>query len=78
MAVSQETSSASRGAFDITLAPLIALWGFGPQGEPSQLPNEVGVHEVQMHTGFGLLEVRRESPDGVTPPHPAAGQAEPS
>ncbi len=28
--------------------------------------------------GLELLEVRRESPDGVTPPHPAAGQAEPS
>ena len=26
--------------------------------------------------GLELLEVRRESPDGVTPPHPAAGQAE--
>jgi hypothetical protein len=28
--------------------------------------------------GLELLEVRRESPGGVTPPHPAAGQAEPS
>ena len=28
--------------------------------------------------GLELLEVRRESPDGVTPPHPATGQAEPS
>jgi hypothetical protein len=26
--------------------------------------------------GLELLEVRRESPDGVTPPHPAAEQAE--
>jgi hypothetical protein len=28
--------------------------------------------------GLELLEVRRESPGGVTPPHPVAGQAEPS
>jgi hypothetical protein len=28
--------------------------------------------------GLELLEVRRESPDRVTPPHPEAGQAEPS
>ena len=28
--------------------------------------------------GLELLEVRRESPDSVTPPHPAPGQAEPS
>ena len=26
--------------------------------------------------GLELLEVRRESPDGVTPPHPDAGQSE--
>jgi hypothetical protein len=28
--------------------------------------------------GLELLEVRRESPDSVTPSHPEAGQAEPS
>ena len=28
--------------------------------------------------GLELLEVRRESPGGVTPPHPGAGNAEPS
>jgi hypothetical protein len=28
--------------------------------------------------GLELLEVRRESPEGVTPPHPEAGEAEPS
>jgi hypothetical protein len=28
--------------------------------------------------GLELLEVRRESPGGVTPPHPAAKDAEPS
>ena len=28
--------------------------------------------------GLELLEVRRESPDSVTPPHPEAGQPEPS
>jgi hypothetical protein len=28
--------------------------------------------------GLELLEVRRESPDSVTLPHPEAGQAEPS
>jgi hypothetical protein len=28
--------------------------------------------------GLELLEVRRVSPGGVTPPHPRAGKAEPS
>ena len=31
---------ASGGAFDITVAPLVAAWGFGPDGEPQVLPGE--------------------------------------
>lgn len=60
VAASQETSAASHGAFDITLAPLIALWGFGTSGEPSRIPDEAAIHEVQARTGFEMLEVRRE------------------
>jgi thiamine biosynthesis lipoprotein len=29
-----EISEKSGGAFDITVAPLVAAWGFGPAGEP--------------------------------------------
>ena len=60
VAASQEVSEASQGAFDITVAPLVALWGFGPDGEPAQLPDAAAIREVQTHTGYRLLEVRRE------------------
>jgi hypothetical protein len=45
------------------------------------LPDQAALYGVLARIealGLELLEVRRESPDGVTPPHPAAGQAEPS
>src|SRR4030095_12212647 len=31
---SLDISTASDGVFDITVAPLVAAWGFGPAGEP--------------------------------------------
>jgi len=60
VAASQEVSEASQGAFDITVAPLVALWGFGPEGEPAELPDAAAIREVQGYTGYRLLEVRRE------------------
>ena len=45
------------------------------------LPDQAALYGVLARIealGLELLEVRRESPDGVTPPHPAAGQAESS
>ena len=45
------------------------------------LPDQAALYGVLARIealGLELLEVRRESPDGVTPPHPATGQAEPS
>ena len=45
------------------------------------LPDQAALYGVLTRIealGLELLEVRRESHDGVTPPHPAAGQAEPS
>lgn len=45
------------------------------------LPDQAALYGVLARIealGLELLEVRRESPGGVTPPHPAAGQAEPS
>ena len=45
------------------------------------LPDEAALYGTlaQLEAlGLELLEVRRESPDSVTPPHPEARQAEPS
>lgn len=40
VAASQQVGTASQGQFDIALAPLIELWGFGATGTQSQVPDD--------------------------------------
>ena len=55
-------SRESGGAFDITVAPLVAAWGFGAAGEPEVLPNEAELAELKTRTGYPLLQARMEPP----------------
>ena len=51
----------SRGAFDITVAPLLRLFGFGPGGNPDQPAPTSGEFEATRSVvGSGLLSVERE------------------
>lgn len=69
--ISQQISQLTDGAFDITVAPLVNLWGFGPQERGQQLPDDALIAETLSVTGFRKLEtdasrqaLRR--PPGVT------------
>ncbi len=42
LACAQAIAAASDGAFDPTLGPLVALWGFGAQAGPRRVPNPAG------------------------------------
>ncbi len=59
---SRQISQRSGGAFDITIAPLIAAWGFGPAGEPTTLPSDAELAALRERTGYELLEVRLAPP----------------
>lgn len=50
------------GAFDVTVAPLVALWGFGPGGVPAALPTEAEVAAARARVDGGALEFRAEPP----------------
>lgn len=56
---SQEVSKQTSGAFDITLAPLIDLWGFGVK-ERFDFPQDEEIDEALKNIGYRLLEVRLE------------------
>jgi FAD:protein FMN transferase len=57
-----EISRLSDGAFDVTVAPLIDLWGFGPV-HPSRLPpNDADVTIVKKRCGWEKLAVRCQPP----------------
>jgi thiamine biosynthesis lipoprotein len=62
VAVAQGVSAASGGAFDVTVGPLVNLWGFGP-GDGSRVPPDPErVRAAKLRTGYGKLDVRRSPP----------------
>ena len=58
LATAQDISGQTGGAFDITVGPLVNLWGFGPDKQPGQIPEPDRIDEARKHTGYRLLELR--------------------
>ncbi len=52
----------SVGAFDVTIGPLVNLWGFGPTPGPASAPAPAAVSERLTYTGIDLIDVRPEPP----------------
>jgi thiamine biosynthesis lipoprotein len=59
---SLDISVASDGVFDITVAPLVAAWGFGPAGEPKALPSAEQLAQLEATVGYRKLHVRQAPP----------------
>jgi FAD:protein FMN transferase len=59
---SLDISEASDGALDITVAPLVAAWGFGPAGEPKELPGVEQIAQIEATVGYRKLHVRLDPP----------------
>ncbi len=54
-----EVGRASKGAFDITVGPLVRVWGFGPDSQQGLVaPDERALAEVRTAVGLEHLEVR--------------------
>ena len=51
----QTVSQKSDGAFDITVSPLVELWGFGKATPPETLPTQEAIGEALRHTGRGRM-----------------------
>ena len=67
---SQEVSQVTGGAFDLTIGPLVNLWGFGPEGQTATPPSAADIEAAQRRVGFDKLEtdcnellVRKDEPD---------------
>jgi thiamine biosynthesis lipoprotein len=54
-------SEASGGAFDVTVGPLVNLWGFGPESV-SGVPDADAIAGARARIGFTALETRAEPP----------------
>ncbi|HEY0682527.1 MAG TPA: FAD:protein FMN transferase [Steroidobacter sp.] len=57
-----EVSRESGGTFDITVAPLVAAWGFGASEEPIDLPDDSRLAELKEQVGYEKLQARLHPP----------------
>jgi len=57
-----DISEKSGGAFDITVAPLVAAWGFGPEGRPQVLPSAEQIAQAGTSVGYRKLHARLDPP----------------
>ena len=57
LTAANEVSKQSGGAFDITVSPLINLWGFGPQIHENEIPSDADILESKKFVGYWNLEV---------------------
>ncbi len=50
------------GAFDVTVGPLVDLWGFGPGGREDSLPTQDAIDHALRAIGSDKLQVRSDPP----------------
>jgi thiamine biosynthesis lipoprotein len=62
VAAAQQISRESDGAFDVTVGPLVNLWGFGPGASQRQVPPAEQIDRALAICGFRKLSVREAPP----------------
>ncbi len=60
--LSLQLSEASGGAFDVTVGPLVNLWGFGPGKRSSAIPTNEELETARPLVGYKQLSVRLDPP----------------
>ena len=55
--VGEQLSSQSEGSYDLTVEPLLNLWGFGPQGREEKVPTAEALAEVRQRVGHAHLRI---------------------
>lgn len=55
--VGEQLSRYSEGAFDLTVEPLLDLWGFGPQSRREKVPDAQALASTRQRIGHGHLRI---------------------
>lgn len=68
--IAREISTWSDGAFDVTIGPLVNLWGFGPNAIPERVPapdsiatRKTLVGYKKIHIDLSAPAIKKESPE---------------
>lgn len=62
LAEALSVSELTGGAFDVTVGPLVNLWGFGPDARPEKAPGYDRLASVMASIGYDKLELRAKPP----------------
>ena len=54
-------SELSNGAFDITIGKAVNLWGFGPDGNITEYPNEQDLEKIKQSIGYQKILLQNQS-----------------
>ena len=57
-----EVGVQSDGAFDITVGPLVNLWGFGPEVHPDRIPLESDIAAARARSGLDKITLSKTQP----------------
>ena len=57
LVLSKEISTNSNGAFDVTIAPLVNLWGFGPLFTADTIPDDIEIEAALVNIGSSLWDL---------------------
>ncbi len=57
MSAALDVGSKSEGAYDITVSPLVDLWGFGPNGMSGVTPDEEDIARIRARVGQQNIEL---------------------
>ena len=58
----RRVSEWSDGAFDVTIGPLVNLWGFGADGTGSRVPDAAAIRREMERVGYRQLMTRKNPP----------------
>jgi thiamine biosynthesis lipoprotein len=50
-------SNATQGAFDVTVGPLVDLWGFGPQYGTRRVPDDAAIERIRESVDYQLVQI---------------------
>ncbi len=55
--LAQTISESTQGAFDVTVGPLVNLWGFGPDGRVTHAPEQAQIDQTRQRVGYQYLQL---------------------
>lgn len=58
----KELGRLTKGALDVTVMPLVDLWGFGPAFSPEAVPDAAAIAVLLPHVGREKIEIRDDPP----------------